>query len=133
MEWKKLKGSTTIEMAYIMPVILLVFSVTIYCVFYLYDKNVLYATAYEGAIIGKSQYATTTGIVEEELEEFLIERSQNRLLFFTLDSLEIEIEEERVIIELQVEKGIMGMTITQSMPLVEQEAYVRKMRLLKDL
>lgn len=133
MKSKQVKGSMTIEMTYIMPVILLVFAVTIYCTFYLYDKNILCAIAYEGVVIGKNQYATATGIEEEELEKFPLENGENRLLFFVLDDVKIEVEEDAIGIDLHVEKGIMGITVSQSMPLVEQEAYVRKMRLLKEL
>ncbi len=49
---KKVRGSATVEMAYMMPVIFLVFVSAIYMVFYLHDKNIVIGAAYETAIVG---------------------------------------------------------------------------------
>ncbi len=78
-----MNGSTTIEMAYIMPVILLIFSVTVYSTFYLYDKNILYGLAYEAAVIGSNQYNTKEGIHEKEIEDFILQKSRNELILFS--------------------------------------------------
>lgn len=49
---KKVRGSATVEMAYMMPVIFLAFVSAIYMVFYLHDKNIVIGAAYETAIVG---------------------------------------------------------------------------------
>jgi len=52
----KLKGSTVIEMAYLMPVVLLCWMAIIFALFYYHDKNIIGGAAYETAIVGSEEW-----------------------------------------------------------------------------
>ena len=46
------KGSTTVEMAYVMPLIFLVFLIIVRTTFYYHDKSILDGMAYEAVTTG---------------------------------------------------------------------------------
>ena len=52
----KLKGSTVVEMAYLMPVVLLCWMAVIFALFYYHDKNIIGGAAYETAIVGSEEW-----------------------------------------------------------------------------
>ena len=47
-----LRGSVTVEMAYILPTVIMIFLLIVYTVFYYHDKNILNAGAGETAVRG---------------------------------------------------------------------------------
>ena len=48
-------GMITVEMTYIVPVILLIFFLSIMGIFYFHDKEVIAACAYEAAVVGSAK------------------------------------------------------------------------------
>lgn len=54
---KKVRGSATVELTYMMPIIFLAFITTIYIIFYFHDKNILIGAAYETAVVGGAESA----------------------------------------------------------------------------
>lgn len=48
---RALKGSMTVEMSFLMPIILLLLMNSILAAFYFHDKNILAGAAYETAVI----------------------------------------------------------------------------------
>lgn len=78
-----LKGSATIEMAYLMPMFLVLFFLLVTLTFYFHDKCVLYATAYETAVIGAQKERIPNAYSEEELVDYFQERSLKKLIFFS--------------------------------------------------
>ena len=61
----KLKGSTVVEMAYLMPVVLLCWMAVIFALFYYHDKNIIGGAAYETAIVGSEEWRW-----QKEIEEW---------------------------------------------------------------
>ena len=61
----KLRGSLTIELAYVFPLILLVFGVLLHVLFYYHDKNILLGAAHETAAYG-------AGLEEVQEEDELV-------------------------------------------------------------
>ena len=51
----KLKGSMTVEMSFLMPMIMFLIMGCILTVFYYHDKNVLSGAAYETAVAGSTR------------------------------------------------------------------------------
>ena len=49
---KMCKASTVVEMAYLMPVVLLTWILVIFSLFHFHDKSVIAGAAYESAIVG---------------------------------------------------------------------------------
>ena len=52
---KNLKGSMTVELSFLMPIILLLIMSSILAAFYFHDKNVLAGAAYETAVVGSTK------------------------------------------------------------------------------
>ena len=65
MEHKLLNGSMTIEMSFLMPIILFLIMNCILVVFYYHDKNVLAGAAYETAVVGSTKAREKEGVKEE--------------------------------------------------------------------
>ncbi len=101
---KEKKGSATMEMAYIMPLFLSLFLVLVTSVFYFHDKCVLYATAYETAVIG-AQNMRGEELEDAELEKYLKERTQKKLLFFSDIRIQIKKNLEYLTIQIQAERN----------------------------
>ena len=65
----KLKGSTVVEMAYLMPVVLLCWMAIIFALFYYHDKNIIGGAAYETAIVGSEEWRWQKEIEDGKLFE----------------------------------------------------------------
>ncbi len=104
MSKKRFKASTTIELAYMMPIVLLAFTSIIYLAFYFHDKSILYSTLMEGTIIQKQQLHVQEPIKEADLEKHIKYQLSNKLLFFKLSSLNIVVTSEQINIEAIIEK-----------------------------
>ena len=122
----KLKGSATVEVLYILPVVFLVFLVVTYLGFFFHDKTVLQGIVLEGVLIGASQYRGEDGINEEEILGFLQEKSSDRLLFFPTPQLDISVEEDEIIIDLSTEARGMKLEVIKRYPLEVAEEKLRK-------
>lgn len=121
----RLKGSATIEMLYIMPVIFLVFMAAVYMSFYFHDKNVLQSVTYEAALIGSSQYRDADGTQETEIIEFIEENSAKKLLFFPVPNIELSITNSEIIVKTSTSKNYMNLNIEKRLPLTTPETEIR--------
>lgn len=79
---REAKGSATIEMACIMPLFLSLFLLIITGTFYFHDKCVLYATAYETAVVGAQKKRQENTFSESVLQEYFEDRIEGKLIFF---------------------------------------------------
>ena len=64
-----LRGSVTVEMAYILPTVIMIFLLIVYTVFYYHDKNILNAAAGETAVLG-AQLERQRGKEGTDLQNF---------------------------------------------------------------
>ena len=99
-----LKGSATIEMAYIMPLFLWMFLMIMTAAFYFHDKVILYAAAYETAVTG-AELERREESDEVILAEHFQERIKGKLIFFSGASAEIEESLEKVTVRVSAQKG----------------------------
>ena len=95
-----LKGSATIEMAYIMPLFLWMFLMIMTAAFYFHDKVILYAAAVTGAELERREESD-----EVILAEHFQERIKGKLIFFSGASAEIEESLEKVTVRISAQKG----------------------------
>jgi len=84
------KGSATIEAAFIVPLILFLCMSIIFTVFYYHDKNVLIAVASETAIMAASNDKGYRQLSDEDFIGFFNERIENKLIFFEDPDVTIE-------------------------------------------
>lgn len=125
----RLKGSATVEALYIVPVIFLVFMVAVYLSFFFHDKNVLQGLVYEATLIGSSQYHSDGQIDEEEIREFIEEKSKEKLLFFPIPQVEIAFSSDEIWVYAMSSKGSMEIDVEKEFPLVSPEMVIRRMNL----
>ena len=125
-----LNASFTIEMSFLIPLILFVFMEIVLCMFYFHDKNVLNSAAYEAAVVGSSKSRTKEGISEEELNAFLKERIRGKCILFSSCQMSTSIQEEEVLVEIHARKSGYTIAIEKKAKLTEPEERIRDRRRL---
>ena len=78
----KLQGSMTVEMSFLMPMIMFLIMGCILAVFYYHDKNILSGAAYETAVVGSTKARAKDGIKEGELEMLFYQRAKDKCIIF---------------------------------------------------
>ena len=126
MKIHRLKASTTIEMAYIMPLIFLVFISTVYMLFYLHDKNIIKGTAFEAAIICARQERLEEG--SGQGEKYFTERIQGKLIFFAGSDAEIVKDKKEIIVRASASGKGMNIIIEERAAVTSPEEYIRDVR-----
>lgn len=103
-QMKYAAGSATVEMAYLMPLFLVLFFLIVTVTFYFHDKCVLYATAYETAVVGAQKEKTEKNDSESELVDYLEERAIKKLIFFADISTSVEKNLEYLTVKVNATK-----------------------------
>ena len=130
MKKNELKGSFTIEMSLLVPVILFIFMELVLSVFYFHDKNVLNGAAYETVVVGSSKVRTRAGISEEELEAFLRDRIRGKCILLTSCQTQVSIQKEEVQVNIRARKNGYGVSIEKKAAVTEPEKKIRDIRRL---
>lgn len=130
---KKVRGSATIEMAYMIPVIFLAFVSALYMMFYLHDKNILIGAAYETAIVGAQKEKWDEEYAAEQMKALFFERIHGKLIFFSSPSVEIEIAETEVCVNARAGKGNIKMSAMQKVTITNPEKYIRDLRRIQNV
>ena len=125
-----LNASFTIEMSFLIPIILFVFMEIVLCVFYFHDKNVLNSAAYEAAVVGSSKLRTKDGISEEELNKFLKERIRGKCVLFSSCQISTSMQEEEVLVEIHARKKGYTVSIEKKAKVTDPEKRIRDRRRL---
>lgn len=126
---KSVKGSFTIEAAVIVPLILLVFVVSLNSLFYYHDRDVIAAAAHETVAVGSGR-----GEWEEaELENYFQSRLKGRTLLFSEIRGEVEVDDNQVKIVCKAKKHVMSLSVKRVMRRTEPEDYIRNIRKIEKL
>lgn len=129
---KKVKGSATVELAYMMPIIFLACMVSIYIMFYFHDKNILIGAAYETAVVGAQKAKWNEEEITNQLQRFFTERTRGKFIFFAGASVEIEVSDETIVVHANAEKGRMKMSTSQKATVTNPEKYIRDLRRIQN-
>ena len=121
---KQFRATFTIELAYLFPLIMLVFVVLLHLLFYYHDKNILLGAAHETAAYG----ATMEDAKESLLENYFAERVKGKLLLFTKLEKEIVLQEKQVTVSCNASKRVLSLRVECSVSQTEPEDYVRSVR-----
>ncbi len=121
---KKLRAAFTIELAYLFPLIMLVFVILLHLLFYYHDKNILLGAAHETAAYGAAMEETDEGL----LENYFAARVKGKLLLFTKLEKEIVLQDEKVTVSCNASKNVMSLCVECSVNQTEPEDYVRSVR-----
>lgn len=123
-----MKGSTTVEMAYIMPVVLLAFIAVIYASFFYHDKNIMYGTAYEAAVVGAQKERTIQGLDGGEVSAQFQQQIQGKLIFFSGAQVEVWEEGNYIVAQVSAEKGRMRILAKKKTAAAQPEKFIRLWR-----
>ena len=132
MEHKLLNGSMTIEMSFLMPIILILITNCILVVFYYHDKNVLAGAAYETAVVGSTKAREKEGVKEEELASLFEQRAKNKCILFSNPDTSITASDEEIEVAVTASRRRMHLTIIKKAAVTEPEKYIRDIRRWKE-
>ena len=127
------KGSMTIEMAYIMPVVFLVFFLSVTGIFYFHDKNIISGCAYETAVVGSVKAREKDGVEESILNALFQERVRGKCILFAGAGAQIAITDNEIIVTATAKRGRVAVSVSQSAKITEPEKYIRDIRRIKNI
>ena len=130
---RDLKGSMTVEMSFLMPVILLLIMSGVLGAFYFHDKNILAGAAYETAIVGSTKIREKDHITVGELESLYQERTGRKCILFAGSSARITIEKTQICVAVSARKGHFGLSVIKKAAVTEPENYIRNIRKVKEI
>lgn len=125
---RRVRGSATVEMAYIMPVVFFTFIVVMYILFYLHDKNILNGAGYETLVVGNQRLRWDEENMEEQMEEVFQERIKGKMIFFSGADVEVKCEGEMLTIRAKAKRNGMKITVEQKSRAVRPEKFIRDLR-----
>ncbi|MDD3403868.1 MAG: TadE/TadG family type IV pilus assembly protein [Hespellia sp.] len=128
---KKAAAVTTVEMAYIMPVVLLVFLAVVYTAFYFHDKNVLSGMAYETALIGAQTQRLPEEMKEEEMTGFFREHTAGKLILLSNPQVTVSRDTSYVIVKATASRRRMKINVEMKALIMEPEKFIRMIRKVK--
>lgn len=129
---RRYKASTTIELAMMMPVLLLVITGVIHVSFYYHDKNIIYGKVYELEAIGVQQDRLSIELDTQELMEHYYESIEGKLLLFSEISCHVTATSMGITISVAAEKGFMSIKIDRLAPIYYVEQNIRLLQPIKD-
>lgn len=130
--YTEVRGSITIEMAYILPVVLMIFLLVVYTVFYYHDKNILNGAAAETAVVG-AQMARQKGKEDVDLQSFFRERVNGKLVLLRLSGVETNQDKKSIEVSVHAGKGWMRVSVLQKAVIPKPEDKIRKKRQLESI
>lgn len=122
---RTVKGSTVIEMSYIIPLFLGLFVIIMHAVFYYHDKAVLNGAASETAILGVQ--AERRADTEYDLEGFFRERTSGKLIYMTDVDISVSETDEEITVNAAAQRSFMKMKISRKALIVKPEKNIRRM------
>ena len=129
----KLKGSTVVEMAYLMPVVLLCWMAVIFALFYYHDKNIIGGAAYETAIVGSEEWRWKKEIEDGKMEQYFQKRIENKLIFFDTVSVETAVVKDEFEVTAGAQKRKMRVSVKRSAALTVPEEKIRRKKVLQEI
>ena len=124
----KLQGSMTVEMSFLMPMILFLIMGCILTVFYYHDKNILSGAAYETAVVGSTKAREKDGVKEGELETLFYERVKNKCIMFVRPQVSVNVEKEEIEIIAAASRKYMKISVSKKAAITTPEKKIRDLR-----
>ncbi len=123
----------TVEMSFLMPIILLLIMSSIFGVFYYHDKNIISGAAYETVAVSSTKAREKGGVDESEVEAVFRERLGNKCILFGRIAVSAAVRRNEVEITGTASKRGMKMSVTKRMKITEPERKIRDIRRMKKL
>lgn len=132
MKNKLCNGSITVEMSFLMPMILFLILSCILAVFYYHDKNIISGAAYETAVVGSTKAREREGVTSEELQELFEQRLQGKCILFPGVRAKIGVGEKEIKVEGRASWNRIQMSTVKYASVTEPETYIRDIRRWKN-
>jgi hypothetical protein len=116
-------------MAYVMPLIFLVFLIIVRTTFYYHDKSILDGMAYE-AVTTAVQTARNPKAKEADVETFCRERIRGKLIYFSMPEVSVNVTDDEAETTISATRGKMCIRVTRQVKIPHPE---KKIRLKKKL
>ena len=122
-----LKGSFTVEMAFLIPMILFLIMGCIRISFYYHDKNIIAGAAYETAVTGSTKVREKDGISESELKE----RVGRKCILFSRIRVQSSVGKDEIKVQAAARRKKMAISVESRAAVTEPEKYIRDIRRIK--
>lgn len=121
---KYAKGSTTVEMAYVMPLVFLVFLMIVRTTFYYHDKSILNGMAYETLTAAVQTVRNPKGETADA-EAFCRERLSGKLIYFSAPEVAVQATKDQAKITIQASRGRMRIRVMRQVKIPHPEKKIR--------
>ena len=108
-KYREVQGVITVEMAYLMPIIFMVFVLVVYTSFYYHDKQILIGAAAETTTVGAQQKRWPGESVAAE--QFCRERIGGKLILFAETEVTTSVTKEWVDVDIYARKKKMKLHV----------------------
>lgn len=130
----EMSGIMTIELACLMPILMLVFQMILYSTFYYHDKVILLAAAGETVVVAARYERQEGSRGEMNLEAFFREQVDGKLILFSETGTMVDTKktDDEVSLTVSAQKGGMHLSVTQNAVISKPERMIRRMSVLKE-
>ena len=126
----ELNGMFTVEMAYIVPFILMIFFLSIMGIFYYHDKALTAAAAHETAAIAGTKVREKDEVTETVVSTIFEERIRGKCIVFYNLSVNVKVNKDQITITEDATKGRMKLSVVESSSITKPEEKIRSYRKL---
>lgn len=123
-----LKGSMTVETAFLMPLAGLVLVAGTLLLFYFHDKIIISSCAYETAVVGSTKAREKEGADPDELSQAFHERIRGKCIFFGGAEAEVHVAEDQVCVTASAFRKGIRLRVEQRAAVTEPEDHIRNLR-----
>lgn len=125
----KCKGSVTVEMAFLVPIVFSVIVIVVQILFYFHDKIILEGVVHETVTVCSSREEIT----EEEVERYFQEALGKRLLMFGYVETQVELAKDEIQMSCCSRRNRMQVEVSARMKSTAPETSIRRLRMIKRL
>ncbi len=127
------QGSMTVEMSFLMPVVLFLMMECILAVFYFHDKNILSGAAYETAVVGSTKMREKEGIKEGELKTLFYQRMNHKCILFVHPHVSVKADHDEIQVVVSDSRKYMKVSVMKRAAVTEPEKKIRDLKCLKEI
>lgn len=129
----------TVEMSFLMPVIMLLVMSSIYVFFYYHDKNIISGAAYETAVVGsnkareKTAERTGDGSDTAELETLFQNRVKGKCILLSGIQGQVSVMDGEICVQAQASWKRLRLSVEKRAAVTEPEQKLRDIKKIKGL
>lgn len=123
----------TVELSFLMPMILFLIMGSILGAFYYHDKNIIIGAVYETVVVGGTKGREKEGGDAGELEELFYERVGDKCILFAGAEMAATMNQDEVKVEASASGRGMSVSVSRNMPVTCPENKIRDVRRIEKL